>query len=73
MEDIQTAIVLLSIIVGLLSVIIVTLLAVVIALLVRLNTGMKSVSKITTNVASATEWLSPTKVFSEISGLFRKK
>jgi len=46
---------------------------VVIALLVRLNTVMKSVSKITTNVASATEWLSPTKVFSEISGLFRKK
>ena len=68
MEDIQTIIILLSIIIGLLSVIIVALLAVVITLLAKLN-----VDKITTNVASATEWLSPTKVFSEIAGLFRKK
>jgi len=72
-EDIQTTIILLSIIVGLLSVIIVALLVVVITLLVRINAIMKSVGRITTNGASATEWLSPTKVFSEISGLFRKK
>ena len=34
---------------------------------------MKKVDKITMNVASATDWLSPAKVFSEITKLFRKK
>ena len=33
---------------------------------------MKSVSKITTNVASATEWLSPTKVLVKYQVYFVK-
>lgn len=72
MEDVQTVIVLLSIIVGILSFVVVVLLTLVIILLVKANRVVKRVDAITTNVARATEWLSPTKVFSEISNLFRK-
>lgn len=72
MQDMQTAIILLSIIVGLLSVVIVALLGVAIALLLKLRQIAKRVDTITTNVARASEWFSPTKVFSEIGKLFGK-
>ena len=73
MEDAQTIIVLLTIIAALLSIVILVLLGTIISLLIRINAIMKKVDKITMNVASATDWLSPTKVFSEIKKLFRKK
>lgn len=72
MEDIQTAIVLLTVIVGTLSVVIVILMGVIIALLVKLRSIARKVDTVTANVAKATEWLSPTKVVSEIARLFKK-
>lgn len=72
MQDMQIAITLLSIIVGLLSVVIIALLSILIALLLKIRQLARRVDVITTNVARASEWLSPTKVFSEISQLFRK-
>lgn len=72
MEDIQTAIVLLTVIVGILSVVIVILMGVIIALLVKLRSIARKVDTVTANVARATEWLSPTKVVSEIARLFKK-
>ena len=73
MEDAQTIIVLLTIIAALLSIVILVLLGTIISLLIRINAIMKKVDKITMNAASATDWLSPAKVFSEITKLFRKK
>lgn len=72
MEQMQTAIILLSVLVGLLSVVIVALMAVVIALLIKIRNIAKTVDTVTANMARATEWLSPTKVFGEIGKLFRK-
>lgn len=72
MQDVQTAIILLSIIVGLLSIVIIALLGVMIVLLVKLRQVAKRVDAITTNVARVTEWFSPTKVFGEVAKLFKK-
>ena len=72
MEDMQTIIILLSVIVGLLSIVILALLGLIIGLLVKLGAIMKRIDTITTNVASATEWFSPIKVFKEIGKLFHK-
>jgi len=73
MQDMQTVIILLSVIVGLLSVVILALLAAVIALLVKLRQVARRVDTVTANLAMATEWLSPKKVFREISNLFSRK
>ena len=54
------------------SIVILALLGLIIGLLVKLGAIMKRVDAITTNVASATEWFSPTKVFKEIGKLFHK-
>lgn len=70
MDHTQTIIVLLSIIIGLHSVVILTLLAVMIALLIKLQRLAKRVDQVTTNIAQATEWLSPIKVVTEIGKLF---
>lgn len=71
MEDMQTVIILLSVIVGLLSFVILAMLVAMIALLVKLNRFAQRVDTVTANVARASEWLSPTKVFSEVKNLFR--
>lgn len=73
MQDIETVIVLLSVIVGLLSVVILALLAAVIALLIKLRQVAKRVDLVTSNLAMATEWLSPRKVFGAIGNLFNRK
>ncbi len=73
MQDMQTVIVLLSIIVTILSVMVIVLLGFVVVLLVKLRKIAVTVDTVTTNIARATEWLSPTKVFSEISQLFGKR
>lgn len=70
--DIQVAITLLTICVVLLSVVILGLLITVIALLVQLRRVAQRVDHITTNVAAATDWLVPSKIFSEVARLFRK-
>lgn len=70
--EMQTIVVLLTITVVLLSIVIVSLLAVAIAVLVKVRKIARSLERITTNVASATDWLTPAKVFSEAIKLFRK-
>lgn len=72
MQDMQTAIILLSIIVGILSFVILVLLGLLIALLVKVNRITKRIDSITINIAKATEWFSPTKVFNGIANLFGK-
>ena len=71
MEDMQTVIILLSVIVGLLSFVILVMLIAMISLLIKLNRFARRVDAVTANVARASEWLSPTKVFSEVKNLFR--
>lgn len=73
MQDMQTVMVLLSIIVGLLSAVILVLLAVMIALLVKIRQVAKRIDTVTAGLARATEWFSPAKVFKEIAGLFGKR
>ncbi len=73
MQDMQTVVILLSIIVGLLSLVILALLGVMIALLVKLRKVAKRVDEAAANVVKVTEWLSPAKVFAGISSLFNRK
>ena len=73
MQDMQTVIVLLSIIVTILSAMVIVLLVLVTVLLVKIRKIALTVDTVTTNIVKATEWLSPTKVFSEISQLFGKR
>jgi hypothetical protein len=68
-----TIITLLTIAVILLSIVIIALLAAVVMVVVKVNRIAKSLDDITSNVASATAWLSPMKLFSEAAKIFRKK
>lgn len=72
MQEMQVLIILLSIIVTILSVMVLVLIGLTIALLVRFRKIVQRVDAITTNIVSATDWLSPAKVFSEITHLFGK-
>ncbi len=72
MDDSSTIIVLLTITVIILSVVIVALLAVVTVLLLRLNKIAKNIEAMSNNFAEATQWLSPTKLFSTIVDTFRR-
>ena len=72
MSDSSTIIVLLTITVIILSIVIVALLATVTVLLFRLNRIAKSIEAVSNNLAEATEWLSPVKLFSTIFDVFRK-
>jgi hypothetical protein len=49
------------------------MLIVMIALLAKLRQVAANLDRITTNVASATDWLAPSKVIGEVAKLFRKK
>ena len=51
---------------------IVALLATVTVLIVRLNKIAKNVEAISHNVASATEWFSPMKIFSIVADVFKR-
>ena len=62
-----TIVTLLTIAVILLSLVIIALLAAVTIVIVKVNHIAKSVDQITGNLASATDWLSPVKVFSEVT------
>lgn len=73
MQDMQTVIVILSVIVGILSLMTIALMGLVIALLVKARQIARRVDEVTTNVAKASEWLSPKKVFDGIAGLFNRK
>lgn len=69
--EMQTAITLLTITVSLLSGIIIVLLAVVIAILLKLRKLAAKLDIVLQNVAQASEWLVPAKVFGQIVNLFK--
>jgi hypothetical protein len=71
--DISTAITLLTVNLIVVSVVIVLLLVVVIVLIVKLNKIAHSVQQTTANIATATEWFSPVKLFGEVAKLFKKR
>jgi uncharacterized protein YoxC len=68
----QTIITLLTIAVILLSTVMVALLAIVIVVLVKLQKIAQNLDNVMKNVAAASEWLTPAKVFGQIINLFRK-
>ncbi|MDO4713024.1 MAG: hypothetical protein Q4B05_03950 [Candidatus Saccharibacteria bacterium] len=72
MQDMHTVVILLSVLVGLLSILSLIMMGVIIALLVKVRRIAHKVDTITGNIARATEWLSPAKVFGEIRQLFHK-
>lgn len=65
--DVSTAIALLTVNVIVLSVVILALIIIIIVLLVKLNKIASNVQQTSANIASATEWFSPMKIFSEIA------
>ncbi len=72
MSDTSTIIVLLTITVIILSLVIVALLTVVTLLLLRLNKIAKNLESVSSNVAQATEWLTPTKVIGTVMSVFKR-
>lgn len=70
--DTQLIIILLTIAVLLLSGMMITVLITLVVLVVKLRRIATHVSRITENVASATDWLAPAKLISELVAAFRK-
>lgn len=64
--EVSTAITLLTINLIILSIVIVAVIIATTVLVVKLNKIAKNVKETTDNVASLTEWLSPTKLIGEI-------
>ncbi len=73
MQDLQTVITLLTVIVTLLSIGNLVLLGVIIALLLKIRGIANQAGKTISNISKVTEWLSPTKVYEEIASLFKNK
>lgn len=73
MEDMQTVIILMTVVIIIHSVTIIVLFGVIISLLTKLKRLVNRAEVVTHNIAQATEWLSPVKVFTEVARLFRKK
>ncbi len=73
MEDMQTVIILMSAVIIIHSVTIIVLFGVIIALLTKLKRLVNHAEATVSNIAQATEWLSPVKLFTEVVQLFRKK
>jgi hypothetical protein len=70
--DTDVVITLLTITVILLSIVILAMLVAMTIVLVKVQRLVKNINAVMDNVASATEWLSPVKVISYVSKLFRK-
>lgn len=73
MQDLQTVITLLTVIVTLLSIGNLVLLGVIIALLLKIRGIANQAGKTISNISKVTEWLSPTKVYEGIASLFKNK
>ncbi len=71
MDQIETAIILLTILVTILSLVLIALLALLVVVMVKLNKIANEAKSITENLSSATAWLSPTTVFSAAMRAFR--
>lgn len=68
----HTAITLLTIAVSLLTLVILTILTLAVVLLFKVKKLLRNVNHITTNVAAASAWMSPVKVFSAAYQVFKK-
>lgn len=72
MDQIEIAIMLLTVLVTILSLVLIVLLALVVIVLNKVNKVVEDTRQITDNLSSATAWLSPTTVFSAAMRAFRK-
>ncbi len=70
--DSNTVITLLTIVVSLLSLVILALLVAAIIVLVKVRQMTKKLHVVVANVAKATEWFSPAKLFYEVRHAFHK-
>lgn len=70
--DTQTIITLLTIAVVLLSVMMIAVLTATVLVVLKIRRIAEQASRFTDNLASASEWLVPAKVMSEVVKLFRK-
>ena len=73
MEDMQTVIILMTAVIVVHSVAIIILFSIIISLLVKLKRIASQAETAAHNIVQVTEWLSPRKVFTEASRLFRRK
>lgn len=72
MEQIEIAIMLLTVLVTILSLVLIALLVLVVVVLTKINRMVEDAKQIADNLSSATAWLSPTTVFSAAVRAFRK-
>ena len=72
MEEMQTVIILMTVVIIIHSVMIVALFGIMIALLVKIKKIAGQVETTTKNLAHATEWLSPVKVFNSAFSAFKR-
>lgn len=70
--DTQTLLTLLTIAVVLLSVMMIAVLTVTVAIVLKIRRIAEQVSRFTDNLVTASDWLVPAKVMSEVVKLFRK-
>ena len=73
MGDLDTVVILLTILVVMLTIITITTLAILIVVLVKIKKVANNVGTTAQNVAAATEWLKPTKLFAELATALRRK
>ncbi len=71
MEQIELAIILLTVLVTILTVVLIMLIVLVVVVLNKINKVVADTQQITENLSSATAWLSPTTVFSAAVRAFR--
>lgn len=73
MGDLDAVVTLLTILVVMLTVITITVLTILIVVLIKIKQVANNVGTTAQNVAAATEWLRPAKLFAELSTVLRKK
>lgn len=71
MEQIELAIILLTILVTVLTLVLITLIILIVIVLNKVNKVATEAQRVTENLSSATAWLSPTTVFSAAVRAFR--
>lgn len=71
--DMTVLVTLLTIAVVLLSLVIVALLVAITVVLIKLRRLINHIDTVMQNIAAASDWLSPIKVFGQVSKLFRKR
>lgn len=73
MDQIELAIILLTVLVTVLTLVLITLIVLVVVVLAKVNKIAEDGRQVMENLSSATAWLSPTTVFSAAVRAFRRK